>query len=585
MGLKLAIKILTLSIVALTTAYGQALPIELIGPDKSSNALISNFDYQEFGLTDFDLNGNSIISTIIHNADSLKLANETVVRPLEHSGAFTLTVSSYYAPNRQVEWHKLISAGQIYRARTALVNEDVIIALSFSGKLSFQDKQITAKEAIDALCIQMDSKGKIKQYFQVPGMQFSEFEANSEACFFSGGYRHELILDGKKYRGHMGQEIYYAGFLTAYDRTGRQKWVKILSNPADGHDMPWEFLTDFDILGVNSSYLNVRYVLSQNYLESSDGERLEVKNGCGVNNCVGLTNYLFKCSVGTGKIKSWGAYYTNNIMGQNFVHDPGSGSILTLIGNDSLLNSRIKTTNNLPYKSLFVNNMEVVRGFKDKYYGLLLFDSTGLRHKTTELDFGRKMLIDANIDKASFKYLYTNQAFSDDSSNFSTLTVGDSLPYSYLMQVDDHSVELLLRVERQFRLNNIHNSPIYVENDSLCAYFSKFATIDSFKFHYKIHFYSKGLIAKRKEFTFIPNAFSPNRDGINDSLELGKQPYEKAYWKIFGSNGQLLYEGDRPWDGKVNGTIVPDDAVYYLLEILHENGERKSYNGVISILR
>ncbi len=72
----------------------------------------------------------------------------------------------------------------------------------------------------------------------------------------------------------------------------------------------------------------------------------------------------------------------------------------------------------------------------------------------------------------------------------------------------------------------------------------------------------------------IPNAFSPNGDGINDTWEI---PYLKDYpgatVQIFNRYGQQVYFSysyGRPWDGRYNGNPLPVATYYYIVTL--ENG-------------
>ncbi|MDO4951642.1 MAG: gliding motility-associated C-terminal domain-containing protein [Bacteroidales bacterium] len=88
----------------------------------------------------------------------------------------------------------------------------------------------------------------------------------------------------------------------------------------------------------------------------------------------------------------------------------------------------------------------------------------------------------------------------------------------------------------------------------------------------------------------VPNAFSPNGDGTNDTLRV-KQDYRSiisfhAY--VFNRQGVKIYEWTditKGWDGKHNGKDVPDGV--YILKIEARGADGKHYNirQVISLLR
>lgn len=86
---------------------------------------------------------------------------------------------------------------------------------------------------------------------------------------------------------------------------------------------------------------------------------------------------------------------------------------------------------------------------------------------------------------------------------------------------------------------------------------------------------------------YIPNAFSPNGDGINDTWVI--EPLDLFYdtdIKVFNRNGQAVYSSKgayTPWDGKRNGTPLPVGVYYYILDLNIKN--EKPLTGTLTILR
>jgi gliding motility-associated-like protein len=67
----------------------------------------------------------------------------------------------------------------------------------------------------------------------------------------------------------------------------------------------------------------------------------------------------------------------------------------------------------------------------------------------------------------------------------------------------------------------------------------------------------------------IPNAFSPNSDGIHDKWEIPSlTAYTKADVEIYNRWGQLVYRSrgySTPWDGTSNGQLLPGGTYYYII--------------------
>jgi gliding motility-associated-like protein len=67
---------------------------------------------------------------------------------------------------------------------------------------------------------------------------------------------------------------------------------------------------------------------------------------------------------------------------------------------------------------------------------------------------------------------------------------------------------------------------------------------------------------------FIPNALSPNGDGINDELlVVCRELYPNMKVQIYSRWGNLVFQGEpNGWDGMYNGANLPDGAYFYVLE-------------------
>lgn len=90
----------------------------------------------------------------------------------------------------------------------------------------------------------------------------------------------------------------------------------------------------------------------------------------------------------------------------------------------------------------------------------------------------------------------------------------------------------------------------------------------------------------------IPNAFSPNNDGINDYF-IPRQLLSKGVtdfkMTIFNRWGEVIFETDkidgRGWDGKFNGVDQPQGVYIYLIEATLKNKAVEKYQGNVTLLR
>lgn len=85
----------------------------------------------------------------------------------------------------------------------------------------------------------------------------------------------------------------------------------------------------------------------------------------------------------------------------------------------------------------------------------------------------------------------------------------------------------------------------------------------------------------------VPNAFTPNGDGINDNWQLdGLAAYPQAEVQVFNRYGQRVYLShgyNVPWDGTYKGLPLPVGTYYYIITV--GNNACKLLSGYVAILR
>ena len=90
---------------------------------------------------------------------------------------------------------------------------------------------------------------------------------------------------------------------------------------------------------------------------------------------------------------------------------------------------------------------------------------------------------------------------------------------------------------------------------------------------------------------FIPDAFTPNNDGVNDVFSVvgqGMKPNGFLFY-IFNRKGQMIFSTSditEPWDGTHNGSPCPDGIYTYKIKVAGMNGDgRKEYVGRVALVR
>ena len=98
------------------------------------------------------------------------------------------------------------------------------------------------------------------------------------------------------------------------------------------------------------------------------------------------------------------------------------------------------------------------------------------------------------------------------------------------------------------------------------------------------------------EEVFIPNAFSPNGDGINDDFRIfpGENVIGKiTRFRIFDRWGQMVFQeqdldltiSDALWNGKIKGKPSTPGVYVYWMEIQFEYGRTQTYKGSFNLFR
>lgn len=103
------------------------------------------------------------------------------------------------------------------------------------------------------------------------------------------------------------------------------------------------------------------------------------------------------------------------------------------------------------------------------------------------------------------------------------------------------------------------------------------------------------IIVEKPRNVYIPNAFSPNGDGTNDSFFANGDGSVQLinHFKIFDRWGELVYEANNidindpkdGWDGTMRGQPMNPGVFIYIAEIQFVDGVVKMYQGDVSIIK
>ena len=95
--------------------------------------------------------------------------------------------------------------------------------------------------------------------------------------------------------------------------------------------------------------------------------------------------------------------------------------------------------------------------------------------------------------------------------------------------------------------------------------------------------------ASKKIKVYIPNAFSPDGDGINDRFNIVADAIEDYRLEVYDRWGELVFTSfdiKDQWDGYFKGKLAATDAYVYVVHVTGANGENPSmYKGTVSLLK
>jgi gliding motility-associated-like protein len=86
---------------------------------------------------------------------------------------------------------------------------------------------------------------------------------------------------------------------------------------------------------------------------------------------------------------------------------------------------------------------------------------------------------------------------------------------------------------------------------------------------------------------FIPNTFTPNGDGKNETFKVYGHVIEHMVMKVFNQWGQLIYESSdlsTGWDGRHKGKMQPMGVYFYAIRLQLKDGSEVTRKGSVNLL-
>ena len=165
------------------------------------------------------------------------------------------------------------------------------------------------------------------------------------------------------------------------------------------------------------------------------------------------------------------------------------------------------------------------------------------------------------------------------------VTASTTIPYGSSIQLNADSAWIYVWSPNDGSLTNPNiNNPIATPTDSV----NNYMVIGMSPYGCRDTAYVTIRVADGSS-EFIPEAFTPNGDGLNDVFRVFNMRYQKLVdFRIFNRWGREVFHTIDPktgWDGTYNGTPQDMGTYYYQIIVARPDGEQKTYNGNVTLIR
>ncbi len=118
--------------------------------------------------------------------------------------------------------------------------------------------------------------------------------------------------------------------------------------------------------------------------------------------------------------------------------------------------------------------------------------------------------------------------------------------------------------------------------------FNRYRVVSFKKLNNEIKSVSNTVSIERPYTLYIPNAFSPDGDGINDYFRIWGQGINDIEVEIYNRWGQMVFKSfnmNEMWDGKFNDKLSPSGTYVYRVKSKNSNSEEYLESGTVSLVR
>ena len=186
---------------------------------------------------------------------------------------------------------------------------------------------------------------------------------------------------------------------------------------------------------------------------------------------------------------------------------------------------------------------------------------------------GCKISLDSFVEvypnpTASFDYTPKDIYISDPEVFFEDKSLGNVVGWDW--DFGDNNSSSQQNPSNTFNIGGTYKVVLFVEDENGC--------MDSV---------SQNVLVKDELLIFIPNAFSPNNDGLNDVFRITGLGFDNIKMSIYSRWGEKIYESNdfKEWNGIYKGADVQTGVYLYMMTITDSKGWKSYRSGEIHLVR
>ncbi|HEY1046137.1 MAG TPA: gliding motility-associated C-terminal domain-containing protein [Bacteroidia bacterium] len=138
----------------------------------------------------------------------------------------------------------------------------------------------------------------------------------------------------------------------------------------------------------------------------------------------------------------------------------------------------------------------------------------------------------------------------------------------------------------EWQINEEHDSSNFNKIVTLSNNQAHNVTLTSYNEYGCSNEQTQSIFEERRPMVFVPNAFSPNNDGINDRLRIVSMGMQTWTIRIFNAWGEMVYEGNQAqtyWDGSYQNRLCIAGNYVWQMESTDQLGQTYEYRGTLML--